>query len=322
MSVTPIRPHGHDRSRSPPTRNSHLATISSKNTTQNGLLTGLLPGATLTKVAGQALLVGLYATLPAMKELTPYADFGDQPANIHATFTFLLGMLLVFRTNAAYSRWWEARQLWGNLTNTSRNLSIKISTLARIDDRDNNVARNLILAFGPVLKNQLRNSRSDAELENLEITSPRPGHIPSEIVQRLYLLIAKWREEGRIDEASLRVLDQEATQLLNVCGGCERIRNTRIVRAYRVFSRQCIALSLITFPWGIVNEFHWWTVPITAVLAYFMLGLEAVAENVEEPFGDSEDDLDLDGMCETISKSVNQIFDRQQVTAVMAHERY
>ena len=83
------------------------------------------------------------------------------------------------------------------------------------------------------------------------------------------------------------------------------------MRSYRVFSRQCILLFLLTFPWGIISDFGWWTIPLTTITAYFMIGMEVVAEHVEEPFGIDEDDLDLEGICNTIEHSVKEIFIRK-----------
>jgi putative membrane protein len=115
-------------------------------------------------------------------------------------------------------------------------------------------------------------------------------------------------ELGNIDGQHLIVIDEDLRKLLEIVGGCERIRNTRLARSYRAFARQCVFLYLATLPWGIVHNFGWWTVPLTAILSYFMLGLETVAEHTEEPFGMDEDDLDLEGMCRTIDASVTEIF--------------
>ena len=65
-----------------------------------------------------------YALLPLLKEYSSYKDIGDTPSDLHAALSLVLGWLLVFRTNAAYARWWEARTLWGSLINCSRNLAI------------------------------------------------------------------------------------------------------------------------------------------------------------------------------------------------------
>jgi putative membrane protein len=111
----------------------------------------------------------------------------------------------------------------------------------------------------------------------------------------------------------MRVIDYELAELMDICGACERIARTPVIRSYRIFARQCIALFLLTLPWGLVNEFKWITVPLTIILSYFMIGMEVVAEHVEEPFGLDEDDLDLEGMCVTIEKSVQYVFaDRTQ----------
>ncbi len=136
---------------------------------------------------------------------------------------------------------------------------------------------------------------------------PHEHHIPVAIVTRLYAELGKLRDRELIDGDELRILDVEARVLLDVCGACERILNTRIVMSYRTFARQCIVLDLLTFPWGIVESFQWWTPPLTMLTAYFLFGMETVAENIEEPFGHDEDDLNLDAICEAIEKSVHQI---------------
>ena len=100
---------------------------------------------------------------------------------------------------------------------------------------------------------------------------------------------------------------------MDICGGCERIHRTRIVGSYRTFARQCVLLFLLTLPWGIAHDFGWWTIPITIMSSYFMLGLEIVAEHVEEPFGLDEDDLDLDGMSIKIRQSIEEIFSQRRV---------
>jgi putative membrane protein len=128
------------------------------------------------------------------------------------------------------------------------------------------------------------------------------------LVSRIYSALNVWKKNGIIDGSDLIVLDEDLRKLLEIVGACERIRNTRLARSYRSFARQCVFLYLATLPWGIVDDFAWWTIPLTAILSYFMLGLETVAEHTEEPFGLDEDDLDLEGMCRTIEASVTEIF--------------
>lgn len=276
-----------------------------------GFITEVTGNRTLTRVAGYALLMGLYAGLPVWKEVAVAGDFGDLPAEIHAALTLVLGWVLVFRTNTSYARWWEARTLWGALVNASRNLAIKVTDLVRADEDDLVRFRRKIIAFAYGLKDHLRDEAKLNRLSGFESDTDDPKHVPSYLVTRMYERFARWKDDAFIDGDELRVLDEEARRFLDICGGCERIKNTRLARSYRAFARQCVFLFLITFPWGIVRDFMWWTIPLTAITAYFMIGLETVAEHVEEPFGRDIDDLDLEGLCATIERTVREIFERR-----------
>ncbi|MEQ9409309.1 MAG: bestrophin family protein [Fuerstiella sp.] len=259
-----------------------------------------------------AICITLYALLPVWaKTRSRFGDAISLPSDPHALFALVLGWLLVFRTNSAYARWWEARKLWGGLVNISRNMAIKVADLVRAGDSELNKFRIEIVAFAYGLKDHLRNESHLQKLSGFEACGDQPSHVPSYLITRMYEELGAWKTNGYIDGDELRVLDAEARQFLDICGGCERIRNTRVVRSYRTFTRQCVGLYLVTFPWGIVDTFRWWTLPLTGIVAYFMLGLEVVAEHVEEPFGHDDDDLDLDGLCRTIEVTVQEVFDRR-----------
>lgn len=260
---------------------------------------------TLHQVAMLALAMGVYALLPTAKEYSRYKDFGDSPSQLHAALSVILGWLLVFRTNTAYARWWEARTLWGSLINALRNLALKLSVLAAPSPAEARFLTVALSEFPRSLKSHLRDeSYAHADL----ITQACPAHGPLAIANRLYGWVNQRLEDGRIDGDELRIIDRELAKLMDVCGACERIARTPTVRSYRTFTRQCITFFLLTFPWAIVQDFKWWTVPMTMVVSYFMFGMEIVAEHVEEPFGVDDDDLDLDGMCNTIETSVTDVF--------------
>lgn len=276
------------------------------------LVPDIISNPTLLRVGVFAAGVGLYSLLAVWKEHTSYHQVGDLPTDIHAALTLVLGWLLVFRTNASYSRWWEARTLWGRLVNVSRNLAIKVADLVKSDEDDLNRFRIDIVAFAYGLKDHLREGSRLQSLQGFEACPDHPSHVPSYLITRMYGEFGSWYRDGRIDGGVLRVLDEEAREFLEICGGCERIHNTRLVRSYRAFAQQCIFVYLLTFPWGVVDHAGWWTVPLSMLAAYFMLGLETVSEHVEQPFGYDADDLDLDGLCETIRVTVQEVFDRRQ----------
>ena len=277
-----------------------------------GIVTEITRSRTLSRVALYAVACAVYSLIPVWKEThSSFGTFADLPSDLHAALTVVLGWLLVFRTNTSYGRWWEARKLWGALVNVSRNLAIKVADLVRAGDDELNKFRIDIVAFAYGLKDHLRNESSLQKLEGFEACPDHPSHVPSYLITRMYEEFGEWKSNGFIDGDELRVLDAEARQFLDIVGGCERIRKTQVVKSYKTFARQCVFLYLITFPWGIVDSFRWWTVPLTAIVAYFMLGLETVAEHVEEPFGYDEDDLDLEGLCGTIEITVQEVFDRR-----------
>ena len=259
---------------------------------------------TLTQTTILALAIGAYSLLPLIKEMSSYKDVADIPSDMHAALSLILGCLLVFRTNAAYSRWWEARTLWGGLINASRNLSVKLTSLIQISNDDAKMLRELITSFPRELKKHLR--QPPPSIENTE--PAESYHRPLEIAGKIYDWLGSQRRCHTIEGDELRVVDLELAKLMEICGGCERIARTPFVRSYRIFARQCIVLFLLSFPWGAAQDFQWWTIPLTIIVAYFMIGMEIVAEHVEEPFGLDEDDLDLEGMCDTIQNSVDEIF--------------
>jgi putative membrane protein len=260
---------------------------------------------TLLSIGSIALAMGTYALLPVLKEYSDYKDIGDAPSDLHAALSLVLGWLLVFRTNSAYARWWEARTLWGSLINCSRNLSIKLQEFfPEMTDQQRRFLAGHLTEFPKALTCHLRK----IEYSGPAFQSAAPGHVPLAISQDIYRWIHGRLVDKPFDRDLLRILDCEASKLMDICGACERIAKTPMVGSYRIFARQCIFLFLFTLPWGLVQDFMWWTIPLTVVVSYFMVGMEIVAEHVEEPFGFDEDDLDLEGMSETIAKSVQDVF--------------
>lgn len=106
---------------------------------------------------------------------------------------------------------------------------------------------------------------------------------------------------------------------MNICGACERIQKTPIAHSHLWFIRQSIALYVLTLPWGLIEQFHFWTIPATMLLSYLLIGIELIAEAIEEPFGDSVDDLRLEEICRTIELSVCEILPPVESTVAHLH---
>ncbi|WP_417395599.1 bestrophin family ion channel [Gimesia chilikensis] len=284
---------------------------------------------TVGRIAYYAGLVGLYSLIPLIKNdlgaiaggfleglgvhperIVEIEEFGDFSSSLHGIIGLVLGLLLVFRTNSSYARWWEARKLWGKLVNISRNMAIKFRELTNFTKQELRELADLLVAFPEALRDHLREDDDFSMFPQLEQIDPPPRHIPAYIADLIYRRVISWKRSGMIDGDELRIIDSETRELMEICGACERIRRTRLSPSYRTFVRHCITLYLLTLPWGLVKEFGLWTVPMTVIMAYFMIGIEVIAHSVEEPFGLDEDDLDLDGLCITIRSTVNEILDR------------
>jgi len=263
--------------------------------------------APLLRVWKWALPVGAYSCLALLRTYPPFAYVPDIPDGLEAALSFAMALLIAFRVNRAYERWWEARTLWGTLVNVSRNLGVKIRELRRPQRNERQQARNLIVGFAFGLRDHLRDEADLHLLPGFGSDNATPAHLPSYIAQRIYRLLDSWRRDGTLSDDVLRVIDSEARVLLDVCGACERIKNTLMSVSWRFFTWQCIALYLLVLPWGLVDPFGAWTIPLTLVAAYVVVAAEVIAQYVEEPFGPHEDHLDLDDICRAIDRSVSAV---------------
>jgi len=265
--------------------------------------------ANLRKTLPMVLGVGLYGLVVSLVDALT-KDSIRLTSNFHALIGLMLGLLLVFRTNTAYDRWWEGRKLWGQLVNESRNFAVKIETCVRAEQRDKIELADRLSAFAVALKEHLRGGCKLQDLAPFRDSTDHPKHVPAYIVARIYDRLERWRLAEQLGGFELLFLDRHAAALLDVCGACERILKTPISGGYRRFIQQSIGVYVLTLPWGLVDTVGWWTAPVTMVVAYMMIGIEVLAEQAEDPFGTDPDDLPLDAICATIDRSLDEIIER------------
>jgi putative membrane protein len=219
--------------------------------------------------------------------------------------TLLLGMLLSFRNQAAYARWWEARGLWGQLTNDCRNLAAKCSAFVPAEVLARSSIAAILVSFPEALNRHLRDeSIRLRDLPGFEHEAAEAPHVPLDLANRLFATLAGWKRDGHVDQAVLWVLDDHARGLHDVCGGCEKIRSTPLSPGYKVLLRAGLVLNVLAAPFLIVPEDGLWTLPVILLVCFFLFGVELIDSILEEPFGRDRDDLDLDRYCRTIRESV------------------
>lgn len=218
-----------------------------------------------------------------------------------------LGFLIGFRNNHAYDRWWEARKLWGQLINENRNLCLKVRSLIAIDTVDRNEIGRLLIAFAEALKDHLRRRDGSDEAAAPEKMKGSWTHGPSHVAGELVDLVMCCQREGRIEGWGVLWLDNQLKCLMDICGACERIRNTPLSSSYRALLRHGMAIYLAIAPFYLIDDTGIYGFPMFVLAAYFLLGIELVAEEIEEPFGPGGDNLPLERYCETIAASVQEI---------------
>lgn len=230
-------------------------------------------------------------------------------ASAAAYSSIILGMLLVFRTNSAYERWWEGRKQWGQLVNDSRNICIKVRSYVRISDGDKARFGELIISFAYALKHHLRGTVPSRPLPGTtEASELERQHLPVYLAGQVYDRLITWQQSQNLDGLALMQIDRHARALMDICGACERIKKSPIAVSYRAFMRQGIMLNLLTLPWYTAQEFSiWLSLPLTLIATYFLVGLELIAEDIEDPFGYDGDDLPLDNICSDLRNSISSI---------------
>ena len=231
---------------------------------------------------------------------------------MHSLLGFVISFLLVFRTNTAYERWWEGRRLWGNLVNTSRNLAMKLASLLPNEQEERVFFRTMIPAYALALHRHLRSEGTRIELfdqlpEAVQQKLDLEKHIPNQIAALLYGRVISLSEQGKLSGAHLVFLNPELQSFTDVCGACERIRNTPIPYSYSVFIKKFIFFYTMTLPFGFVFNLGYYVIPIVAFVFYVLASLEIIAEEIEEPFGADENDLPLGKISRNIHMHIGEL---------------
>lgn len=231
---------------------------------------------------------------------------------VHNLLGFVLSLLLVFRTNTAYDRWWEARKQWGALTNSSRTLAIKLNAFLSQEDKvSRSFYKKSIPLFAETLFNYLRSDYTKfmldevehPELKDLDEKKHGPNQVAGLIYKKTNILYA----EGKITGDQLIVLNKELTSLTEITGACERIKNTPIPLGYSAFIKTFIVLYTVTLPIGLVFSMGYFVVAAVPFIFYVLATLEMIGESIEEPFGGDSDDLPIDKIAANIKKHFNEL---------------
>lgn len=260
--------------------------------------------------------VCLYAWLIAWLELDYWNLSADSMVRnismMHTLLGFVISFSLVFRTNTAYERWWEGRKLWGTLVNNSRNLAMKLAAILPENHPDRAFFRGIIPSYAFALKNHLRSESTRIELFDnllpaLQAQLDIQKHVPNQVAALLYKRVQALYQAGTITGEQLLFINAELQSFTDVCGACERIKNTPIPYSYSIFIKKFVTIYIATLPFGYVFNLGYYVVPMVGFIFFVLTSLELIAEEIEEPFGGDENDLPLERIAQNIQAHIDEL---------------
>ena len=226
---------------------------------------------------------------------------------MHGMLGFVISLLLVFRTNTAYDRWWEGRKQWGSLVNSSRNFALKLAVILE-DEKDKIFFKKLIPHYAAVLHIHLNNQEVAQQLfEDSDLEIDHHKHKPNQVAKKIFRKINDLYNENKISGDQLIILNAELQSFTDICGACERIKNTPIPYSYSAFLKKFIFFYVMTLPFGYSFSLGYYVVPVVVFIFYVLASLELIAEEIEDPFGTDENDLPTQKMAENIKKHVEEL---------------
>ena len=228
---------------------------------------------------------------------------------IHTLVGFVMGLLLVFRTNTAYDRWWEGRKHWGALVNNTRYAAIKANSLLP-KTKETKDFIHLITIFPYALKNHLRSVDDHEDLRidsHLKDQLKNYDHVPNGIISLLYNYLNLWKKDNTISDVDLLLFDKEIKNFIDILGACERIKNTPIPFSHTLFIKKFIFIYILTIPFGFIPDFGYWSIGVSAFIFYVFVSIEIIAEEIEDPFGLDDNDLPLDELSGKIKANIKEI---------------
>jgi putative membrane protein len=273
------------------------------------------------------LMLGLavYAGLITYLELHTFlnADAKELTRSISTIFSilgFTLSLMLVFRTNSAYDRWWEGRKQWGDLTNSSRILANHVQGILPKEREDLKIKiAALIAAFAYALRFHLKgekmtrlhiqNELDEANLDHFILKVEAAQHQPLVIFGELIHLFYQLKSEGILTDQDMYIIKADLNKLMEVCGACERIKTTPIPFSYSAFLKKFIFFYVMLFPLIYAMHMSYFIIPVTVFILYVLSSIELIAEEIENPFDDAPNDLPTFKMAKNIALNVRMILD-------------
>lgn len=237
-----------------------------------------------------------------------------------------LAIFLGFRNNAAYDRYWEGRKQWGELVLRSRTLARQCLSLVDDPAAHTRMIRRTI-GYAHALRHHLRKSEPAHDVapwlskEEWERVRSLPN-LPHALMLEMGADLALCLRERRLEPVLAPSIDASLSSMTGVAAACERIRGTPIPFSYTLLLHRTAHLYCIFLPFGLVDTIGYLTPLVAAIVAYTFFGLDALGDEIEEPFGHSDNDLPLDAICRTIEIDLRTALGERDLPPPLLPENY
>ncbi len=267
---------------------------------------------TIKDLFGKLVVVAIYVTIFTVIDLEFLTQRPALNPSFLSTMGILLSLLIAFRTNKAYDRFWEGRTLWGSLISACRNCAIMVhSVLPKDDERNRLFFARMLTNYAGALRDQLRGGVDVRQLEPMEpevrAAVQRQRHKPTAIASELQVRFEELRQAGVFTDFHLLSWKAEHDRLLQINGGCERIYRTPIPFSYSFFIKLFISAYIMFMPVALLDSWGYFTIPAVLFAAYVLIGIELISEEIEEPFGWDINDISTGQLAHSIRVSVHEL---------------
>ncbi|MBC7449325.1 MAG: hypothetical protein H7330_14830 [Hymenobacteraceae bacterium] len=267
---------------------------------------------TIKDLFGKLVIVAIYVTIFTVIDLEFLTQRPALNPSFLSTMGILLSLLIAFRTNKAYDRFWEGRTLWGSLISACRNCAIMVhSVLPKDDERNRLFFARMLTNYAGALRDQLRGGVDVRQLEPMEpevrAAVQRQRHKPTAIASELQVRFEELRQAGVFTDFHLLSWKAEHDRLLQINGGCERIYRTPIPFSYSFFIKLFISAYVMFMPVALLDTWGYFTIPAVLFAAYVLIGIELISEEIEEPFGWDVNDISTGQLAHSIRVSVHEL---------------
>lgn len=271
-----------------------------------------LRGSVTPKVMGKVLFIVIYTALVTyFCQIYPNAILPVGPFEYGG---LIMGLILVFRINAGHDRWWEARKLWGNVVNQSRNLAIITINGIQQDTQDWIVKMTNLIKILPYLMKD--NLRGNTDLQyiihlidaNHTAALTKANHRPIIIASMMSQQLQIARHQHGLDSFAFLLAQQNIEHLMDSQGACERILKTPMPFVMAIKARRFILFFLLMLPFALAHVSYYMSPVIAGLISYALLSLDQIGIELQNPFSETNlSHLPLNDICTSISKNIDEI---------------